>query len=140
MSSRMPISKDSRHETGRHGEDLAAAYLAEHGFTLVARNWRTRRGELDIVARAGDCLVLVEVRSRILAGRQGEAGSDPPPFGLPEDSVTRGKQRQLAAMAAAYVYETGWAGPYRVDVIGVELDRAGTLLSLRHYPDAIGGY
>lgn len=140
----MPESSDHRRQTGRQGEDIAAAYLTGLGYTILARNWRTRRGEIDIVARDGACLALVEVRSRIapaapstpLQGRPPGAG---PVFGPPEDSVTPHKQRQLADMAQAYVFESAWPGPYRVDVIAVELDRDGRPRRVSHYRDAVGG-
>lgn len=50
-------------EIGDGGEDKAARYLAEHGYNIVSRNWRTRRGELDIVAHKGEILVVVEVKT-----------------------------------------------------------------------------
>lgn len=53
----------TRKATGDAGENKAARYLAEHGYAIIARNWRTRNGELDIVARKGDVLVFVEVKT-----------------------------------------------------------------------------
>jgi putative endonuclease len=142
----MVDTNDHRRQTGRQGEDLAAAYLAGLGYTILARNWRTRRGEIDIVAQDGICLALVEVRTRVASATAGaslpletrppRAG---PAFGPPEDSVTLHKQRQLAAMAQAYVFERAWAGPYRVDVVAVELGRDGAALRVTHYRDAVGG-
>jgi len=55
---------DRRSGTGRHAEDLAAAFLEEAGLRIVARNWRRPDGELDIVAHDGGTCVFVEVRSR----------------------------------------------------------------------------
>jgi putative endonuclease len=142
----MAGSTDQRQHTGRQGEDLAAAYLAGQGYTILARNWRTRRGEIDIVAQDGVCLALVEVRTRIASGGAGAAlpletrpPQAGPAFGPPEDSVTPHKQRQIAAMAQAYVFERAWSGPYRVDVVAVELDRKGAVVRLSHYRDAVGG-
>ncbi|MBQ9238118.1 MAG: YraN family protein [Treponema sp.] len=59
----MTGAESHRTETGRDGEERAAAYLAAKGFTIVARNWRTRTGEIDIVARHGALLVFVEVKT-----------------------------------------------------------------------------
>ena len=139
----MPDSRDHRQQIGRQGEDIAAAYLTGQGYTILARNWRTRRGEIDIVAQDGPCLALVEVRCRVapagaavaLQDRQPGAG---PALGPPEDSITPHKQRQLAAMAEAYIFESVWPGPYRIDVIAVELDRAGRSQRVSHYRDAVG--
>jgi putative endonuclease len=125
---------DGRKSLGRLGEDLAAAYLEGQGYALVTRNWRTRAGELDIIARDGEWLVFVEVRSRRAAGRDAV-----PRFGTPADSVTPRKQMQLAAMAEAYLFEMPHSGPWRIDVIALELDRAGHVTQLEHYRDAVGG-
>ena len=127
---------DGRSELGRRGEEAAAAYLAGQGYQLLARNWRTRAGELDIVARDGEWLVLVEVRARQRSGRRGEVA---PLLGPPEESVTRRKQRQLAVMAQAYVFENRWEGPWRIDVIALEFLPNGKVGRLNHLRDAVGG-
>lgn len=77
---------------GAQAEVLAAAFLERHGLVIVARNFRTRRGEIDIVARDGDTLVFVEVRLR--------ARSD---FGGAAASVTARKQQRIVAASLAYL-------------------------------------
>jgi putative endonuclease len=119
---------------GRQGENLAAAYLEGLGCELIARNWRTRTGELDIVIRDGDWLVFVEVRTRRAAG-----GGAPPFLGSPEESVTPRKQMRLGATAEAYLFEFPWAGPWRIDVIALELHPDGAIARLNHLRDAVGG-
>src|SRR5512137_288895 len=118
---RRPMADDrtianTRRALGQQGEELGAAYLAKLGYDIVARNWRTRSGELDIVARDGDWLIFVEVRARRI-GR--DAAS--PMLGRPEESVTPCKQLQLVAMADAYLFELPWSGPWRIDVIALEI-------------------
>jgi putative endonuclease len=125
---------DGRKRLGRQGEDLAAAYLDGQGYTLISRNWRTRAGELDIVARDGEWLVFVEVRTRRAARRDAV-----PHFGTPAESVTPRKQMQLAALAEAYLFELPYPGPWRIDVVALELGRDGDIVRLEHYRDAIGG-
>ena len=98
-----------RRRLGQRGEARAAAHVASLGWPILARNWRTRGGELDLVARDGTWLVVIEVRSR--AGRR---------FGTPEESVDVRKQRQLLALGARYVQQVGWRGPWRIDVIALE--------------------
>lgn len=124
----------TRAALGKRGEDLAADYLANSGYTLVARNWRTPGGELDIIAHEGEWLVVVEVRTR----RAGPAGADPV-AGSPEASVTPAKQARLAALTEAYLHEHPWDGSVRVDVIALELARNGTVARLNHLRDAVGG-
>jgi putative endonuclease len=123
-----------RRGLGRQGEDLAAAYLEGLGYELIVRNWRTRAGELDIISRDGDWLVFVEVRTRRAA-----RGSTTPFLGSPEESVTPRKQIRLNVMAEAYLFAVPWPGPWRIDVIALELHPDGTIARLNHLPDAVGG-
>lgn len=126
--------RDARVSVGRRGEGVAAAYLAGLGWEIVARNWRTRAGELDIIARDGQCLVFVEVRAR-RAGRRGAT----PLAGAPEESVTPRKQLQLIAMSEAYLFELPFEGPVRIDIIAIELAADGSIARLNHIRDAVGG-
>ena len=103
------------------------------GWQIVARNWRTRRGEIDIVARDGEWLVFVEVRTR----RANPKGGDPY-LGRPEDSVTPRKQLQLAQMAEAYLFDMPWSGRWRIDVIALELAADGTVARLGALPGCGG--
>jgi putative endonuclease len=123
-----------RRSLGRRGEELAVTYLKGLGYELVARNWRTRAGELDIIARDCDWLVFVEVRTRSAA-----KGSMPPFLGGPEESVTPRKQMRLVAMAETYLFERPWPGSWRIDVIALELWPDGTIARLNHLRDAVGG-
>jgi putative endonuclease len=119
---------DDRRGLGRYGEDLAARYLADKGYQILAQNWRCEAGELDLVAQDGDCLALVEVRAR-----RGRA------LGSPEESVTAAKQARLAELAEAYVQANDWRGDYRVDLIAIEFDQRGRLLRVDHYEYAVAG-
>ena len=106
---------DHRQSLGRRGEDLACAELEKRGYVIVDRRFRTRCGELDIVARDGAVLVFVEVKAR--------SGSD---FGTPFDSVTWKKRQRLSQMAASYLFVKRLAGAAcRFDVVAI-LERRGT--------------
>src|SRR3954465_7107688 len=83
-----------RRQTGSLAENSAAAFLESQGFTIVARNFQRRVGEIDVVARAGELLVVAEVRTR---------ASDQ--FGGAAASVSRGKQRRVAATAALFLQQ-----------------------------------
>ncbi|NOZ30193.1 MAG: YraN family protein [Chloroflexi bacterium] len=117
-----------RRGLGDTGESLAARELARRGLTIVARNWRCAQGEIDLIARDGDTLAIVEVRTR--RGRT---------YGTPEESITPTKQARLIQLAQMYVAEIGWEGPWRIDVVAIELDRGGRLLRITHLPGAIEG-
>jgi putative endonuclease len=119
---------DDRQGLGRWGEDLAARHLATKGYEILARNWRCRAGEIDLVARDGPALAIVEVRTR--RGRS---------LGSPEESITPAKQARLAELAEAYVQAEAWPGPWRIDVVAIEADARGRLLRVDHYENAITG-
>jgi putative endonuclease len=120
---------DARRALGQQGEALAAAQLAAWGWRVRETNWRCRFGEIDIVAQDADVLVLVEVRTRRGNTR----------YGSPEESVDWSKQVRLARLGEAYVQAIGWEGPWRIDVVAIELDAAGQILRLAHYPNATEG-
>ena len=108
----MPTPHQER--LGRQGEDLACGELRRRGYAILARRFRTRHGEIDIVARDGDVLVFVEVKARSSGGFGGAIGA-----------VTPRKQRQVIAMAQRYMARVGWtARPCRFDVVAVQA-RAG---------------
>jgi len=119
---------DARRGLGALGEELAARQLSVAGYEIVTRNWRCQTGELDLVARQGECLVLVEVRTR-----RGQA------LGPPEESITPAKQARLITLAEAYVQAVEWPGDWRIDVVAVELDQVGRLLRVDHYENAVTG-
>ena len=81
-----------RREIGHRGEDLAAEWYEAHGYEVVARNWRCRAGELDIVARKGSELVFCEVKAR-------SSGS----FGLPAEAVGYAKQARVRRLAGMWL-------------------------------------
>jgi putative endonuclease len=123
----------ARRRTGQVGEDAAAERLAAEGWQIVARNWRTRSGEIDIIARDGEWLVFVEVRAR-----RAKAGGDPA-AGRPEESVTAKKQLQLARMAEEYLFAMRWDGLWRADVVAIELDARDAVARYARYEDAVSG-
>jgi putative endonuclease len=99
----------TRQELGKSGEDLACDELLRRGYAILARRYRTRLGELDIVARDGETLVFVEVKAR-----RGDR------FGRPEDAVTWSKRRRLVMMAGAFVARAGLARvACRFDIVAV---------------------
>jgi putative endonuclease len=113
---------EARRARGEAAEDGACRHLERSGFTIEERNFRTRVGEIDIVARKGDVLVFVEVRSR--------GDHD---FGTPEESVTPAKRRRIVAAARRYlsmVPPSSWREA-RFDVIAIE--GSGAAAVLRHY-------
>jgi putative endonuclease len=121
----------ARQKTGRIAEDLVARRLAEKGWEIVARNARTRHGELDLVALDRRALVFVEVKG----GRQGAA------FGpeRPVLAVDRRKQLRVRRLATAWIAERRQLPRYdeiRFDAVGVTFDRAGRVVDIEHIEGA----
>jgi putative endonuclease len=109
---------EPRGERGRRGEDLACRYLEAHGFTLLARNFRCRGGELDVVARQGDVTVFVEVKERADAGH-----------GTALEAVTREKRRRVVRAARVYAAAHGLSeAPLRFDVISIDWPQGSPLV------------
>jgi len=94
---------------GAAAEDFAERLLARHGLQVLARNYRTRFGEIDLIAREGDTLVFVEVRMRA-DGR----------FGGADGSVTRAKRSRIEAAARHYLSRLGREPACRFDVVSLE--------------------
>jgi putative endonuclease len=120
------MSADPRHHLGRAGERLAAEHLERLGYSIVARNHRTRYGEIDLIVADRDTLVFVEVKTRRGRGR-------------PWDALDERKQHQVRRMGIAYMSEVDdrpKRRSVRFDAIGVTFDRTGRLTALEHLEGA----
>lgn len=120
---------DRRSELGRLGEQLATEHLIRRGFQIVERNYRTRWGELDIVAFDGQTLAFCEVKTR----RAPADGASPLEAVRP---LKRSRVRRMAGSWLVERTERPSAQQLRFDAIGVTLDRAGHLVSLEHLEGA----
>jgi putative endonuclease len=86
---------DERRTKGIAGEDVAAAWYLSQGYELVARNWRCRQGELDLIVRRGAEVVFCEVKSRSTAA-----------FGTPAEAVTHEKRQRIRHLAARWIQDS----------------------------------
>lgn len=120
---------DSRKKLGQWGEALAAQHLEAEGYVVLERNWRCRKGEIDLVVRTGRELVFVEVKTR--RGRK---------MGTPEEGITRRKADNLLLLAQLYLAEKELEADWRIDLVAVELDKTGKLLRCDHIPNAVLGW
>jgi len=118
----------ARQRLGQEGERLAEQALTAQSYTIIENNWRCPAGEIDIIARDGEDLVVVEVRTR-----RGTA------YGTPEESLTTAKQAKLVELGQTYVQEVEWSGSWRIDVIAVQMGRRGQLERLTLIRDAVSG-
>ncbi len=114
-----------RQRVGKSGEDLAVLELVARGYAILARRYRTRHGEIDIVADHQGTIVFVEVKAR-LTGEYGGAAAAVTPF----------KQRRLTTMAVLYLSRRGLTSrPCRFDVVAID-DAGGVRPRVAVYPSA----
>lgn len=138
-----PSSSSPRRALGVAGEEMAAQALAAAGLTIIERNWRCTGlglpGELDIIGeesapdytqggRPATWRVIVEVRTR--------RGSS---HGTALQSVDERKAARLRNLGAAYIVERGWEGPWRIDVVAIQMDASGRLIEVEHIRHAVTG-
>lgn len=106
---------NTRHTLGQRGEQYAAEYLSDHGYTIRARNWRCPVGEIDLVTEKDEVLIFVEVRTR-----RGDR------LGTPEESITPAKRAKLIAAAQTYLGEHSQTErDWRIDVVAIEIGTHG---------------
>jgi putative endonuclease len=121
------VSRDPRHTLGHLGESHARTHLERLGYTVLEQNYRTREGELDLIAHGGRTLVFCEVKTR-------RAGP-----GSPWDALGPRKRRQVRMVAARWLaerLERPAADDLRFDAIGVVIDATGRLVRLDHLEGA----
>ena len=116
-----------RVKVGRLGEKLAGRFLRDLGYQILTTNYRCPQGEVDIVAKDGDEVVFVEVRTR-----RSQA------FGTPQESLTRPKIRRLVATCQDYLQGYGGADTnWRIDLVSVRLDQGNRVEDIDHLRHAV---
>ena len=116
----------SRLNIAKIGESLASKHLKARGCEILARNYRARRGEIDLIVQDGEFTVFVEVKTRRSLK-----------FGLPQAAVTWQKQRQISKVALAYLQSHNLLdAPCRFDVIAIHLSPQLELLNLEQIESA----
>jgi putative endonuclease len=123
----LPPGRPLKDRVGHAGEAAALAYLKEQGFRILARDWRCRIGQIDIVAEDGETLVVIEVKARRGAG-----------FGTPAEAVDERKQRKLRMLLEVYRGQMHrLKQPCRIDVIGLLMDADLKVTSVEHIRNAV---
>lgn len=106
------MGKQQNKVTGNKGESLAAEYLQIKGYQILTRNYRSKWGEVDIIAKVDNIVVFVEVKTKTTDK-----------YGEPWEMVNSWKVEQVKRMGEVWCREYGWEGRVRMDVIGVYLDQ-----------------
>lgn len=110
-------------KTGTRGETLAADFLRKKGFEIVARNYRFKQCEIDLIARRDNWTIFVEVKTRSSLS-----------YGQPEEFVTPQQAQRIFNAAEEYIFSTNWHGHIRFDIVSVKL---GVTPEVTHFEDAI---
>jgi putative endonuclease len=109
----------SKTEIGKQGEVEAENFLTRKGYSIIARNYRHKRSEIDLIVQKENWLVFVEVKMR-------SANT----FGFPEESVKAPKRRKILEGAAQFLEETNWQGNVRYDIVAIHEK------NIEHFEDA----
>ena len=113
-------------KTGNIGESLAADFLAQQGYEIVARNFRAGRAEIDLIAKRDNWVLFVEVKTR--------ASNE---YGEPEDFVTVEQMNRIYHAAEEWIFATDWHGDIRFDIITVKLGENFEEAVIEQFEDAI---
>ena len=113
----------SHNELGKRGEEIAADYLTSKGHTILARNYRYEKSEVDIISSLGGTIIFTEVKTR---------SSDA--FGYPEESVSERKQEKLKLAMEQYMSENKLTSEPRFDIVSIITNRGKT--DIHHIEDA----
>ena len=127
----MDADAPSPRQIGQAGEQIARFHLEARGYRIVARNYHSRWGEIDLVARQGAVWVFVEVRTRRSAA-----------YGTPEESLTDAKAQRLALAAQDYLERTGANcadTDWRIDLVAIRLGPNRRVLSIHHLENVVAG-
>ena len=120
--------KPNKISLGKYGEELACEFLKNKNYQILKRNYRTRFGEIDIIAKRDDILVFVEVKTK--------TGGE---FGQPEEMVGKNKQIKLEKLAQAYLLEQGLSPEtenFRIDIVSVMIKK-DKIPEIKHLENAI---
>lgn len=110
-------------ELGKEGEDIASQFLKKQGYEILAKNYRFKKLEIDLIAKFQHELVIIEVKTRINRF-----------FGEPYLFVTKKKQKQIIKAANQYIHENNWLGETRFDIVSIVLN--SNEKCIEHIPQA----
>jgi len=120
------LTNPNRKERGELGEKIASQYLKNNGYQILDRNFKSKRSEIDIIAKQNNCLVFVEVRSK---------SNDH--FGSPEETITKKKINKIKKGISDYLNFKKGDESVRVDAICLIFDKDNQLISLNHYQNIV---
>lgn len=125
------MTYDTKH-LGQAGEDMAEKYLLDHGYTIIERNYRSKIGEIDIIAKKNKIIIFIEVKTR---------DSIHANHFLPEQSVNFRKQSKLRKLGEIYINWHNYAEnqEWQIDIISIILDKLSGKATISHIQNAVYG-
>lgn len=99
-------------DIGKKGEDLASEFLIAKGYSVLERNWRYKRSEIDLITKKDELIVFVEVKTKTYVA-----------YGNPEDAVDKRKAAKVVEGAEEYIHQIDWTGDIRFDIISIVLEK-----------------
>ena len=117
----------AEHNTiGKEGEEIAKSYLENKGYSIIEQNYRTKRAEIDIIAKHKNVLVFVEVRTKHHEY-----------YGTPEETINYTKRVRLMRNAVAYAHRIRYNGPWRIDAVCVVINQDEEPQRISHYENIV---
>jgi len=111
---------------GKEGEEIAKKYLQNKGYIIIECNYKTKRAEIDIIAKYKNTLVFIEVRTKRYES-----------YGTPEETINYKKRMRLKQNAAAYIHRRKYKGLYRIDAVCLVINENTELQRINHYESII---
>ncbi len=118
------LTNQNKKEKGGLGEGIASQYLKDCGYQILERNFKSKRSEIDIIAKQNDCLVFVEVRAKSNSH-----------FGFPEETINKKKINKIKRGVSDYLNFKKGKENFRIDAICLIFDKNNQLRALNHYQD-----
>lgn len=122
-SRKLTNSMNTKAQTGQEGESLAADYLESKGFSILEKNYRHKRSEIDLIVKLNNLLIFVEVKTKTNTS-----------YGNPEIAIDQQKAAKVMEGADYYIQESDWKGNVRFDVISIIKKKSG--VEIEHFKDA----
>lgn len=116
------MDKKFNQKTGSKGERVAGEMLEQKGYQVLSHNYRSKWGEVDIVAKIGEVVVFVEVKTK--TGQE---------YGEPWEMIDQRKLNKIENMGHLWCEEFGWKGLCRIDVVGVWMEESGDVTRVEHW-------
>lgn len=132
----MELAHHSRKDIGNLGEKVAAEYLRRRGLRILARNVTRKTGEIDIIARKGNALHFVEVKSVLCVQFPNQTASEEDRY-EPSVNLHEAKIRRVARTSEWYVANIGWEGEWQVDGVLVWLRKRDGMARVRYLPQIL---